>query len=177
MTRDTPKKPSWHLAASRLERDVAEFELALICLTESFYRIMRQSLATELHDQSISGQDNIILQTIHTRSQPKSISDLCRLLNRDDVSNVQYSVRKLLATGLIEKAEKSAKKSTTYRTTDQGASVVDHFVNLRRELVIDAIAEQVTAPNERLASAIQLAGILTGIYDQAARVMVTRGSD
>lgn len=177
MVRNKPTERSWHLAASKLERDVAEFELALICLAESFYRIMRQSLASELHDHSISGQDNTILQTIHTRGKPKGISDLCRLLNRDDVSNVQYSVRKLQAAGLIEKSENSAKKSTTYRTTEHGASVVDHFVSLRRELVIAAIAEQVDAPNERLTGAAQLAGILTGIYDQAARVMVTRGSD
>lgn len=177
MARNKPQDGSWHLAASRLERDVAEFELALICLAESFYRIMRQSLASELHDHSISGQDNTILQTIHTRGKPKSISDLCRLLNRDDVSNVQYSVRKLQAAGLIEKSENSAKKSTTYRTTEQGASVVAIFVNLRRELVIKSVAEQVDTPNERLGSAAQLAGILAGIYDRAARIMVTRGSD
>lgn len=177
MARKTQLGRPWHLAASKLEREVAEFELSLICLAESFYRMMQQSLASELHDQSISGQDNTILQAIHTRGQPKGISDLCRLLNRDDVSNVQYSVRKLQATGLIEKIAKSAKKSTTYRTTERGAFVVDHFVNLRRELVVKAIAAQVDAPNERLTSTVQLAGILTGIYDQASRVMVTRRPD
>jgi predicted MarR family transcription regulator len=165
---------SWHLAKSELERDLSEFEHALICLAESFYRIMRQSLAGDIHDQSMSAQDNIILQAIHTRNRPKSVSDLCRLLNRDDLANIQYSVRKLQGAGLVEKSNHRATKNASYRTTTKGAEVVDRFTALRRELIVTTIADQVDSLSGRFHSAVQLAGLLTGIYDHAARIMATR---
>ena len=36
-------------------------------------------------------------------SKPRSVSDLSRFSNRDDIANIQYSLRKLTAAGLDRK--------------------------------------------------------------------------
>ena len=94
----------WHLAASDAERVMAEFEHALICLGEAFGRYNLQGLAGASGDTSFSGQDNMVLHIIATLDRPKSLSDISRFMNRDDLANIQYSLRKLMKAGLIEKA-------------------------------------------------------------------------
>ena len=166
--------PPWHLAASDAERVVAEFEHALICLCEAFGRYNMQGLAGVSDEASFSGQDNMVLHIIQTLDRPKSLSDISRFMNRDDLANIQYSVRKLLKAGLIEKASDRSARGTTYRTTDTGRAVVADFVARRRELVL-APAEEMEQLREQLRGATKVMSHFIGLYDQAARVLTTRG--
>lgn len=171
---DSSSTTLWHLANSPIERELAEFELALICLAESFYRLMREHLSADLKNNVPSGEDNVILQAIYTRRQPKSVSDLCRLLNRDDTANVQYSLRKLRTAGLISKLSEKSRKGTLYQITAEGAALAERFVVFRRELIVDTLARQLGGSGEQLHRASQLSALLTGIYDNASRILATR---
>ncbi|GLT22893.1 transcriptional regulator [Zoogloea oryzae] len=163
----------WHLAASDAERVVAEFEHALICLCEAFGRYNMQGLAGVPGEMSFSGQDNMVLHIIQTLDRPKSLSDISRFMNRDDLANIQYSVRKLQKAGLIEKASDRSARGTTYRTTEDGREVVAAFVARRRDLVL-APAEEMEQLREQLRGATKVMSHFIGLYDQAARVLTTR---
>jgi len=169
----TPAERPWHLAASDAERVMAEFEHALICLSEAFGRYNLQGLAGASGDLSFSGQDNMVLHIIATLERPKSLSDISRFMNRDDLANIQYSVRKLQKAGLIEKASDRSNRGTTYQTTADGRELVDAFVARRRELVLGP-AEEMEQLREQLRGATKVMSHFIGLYDQAARVMTTR---
>lgn len=164
---------AWHLAASEAERVVAEFEHALICLCEAFGRYNQQGLASVAGGYTFSGQDNTILHIVATLERPKSLSDISRFMNRDDLANIQYSVRKLLKAGLIEKASDRSARGTTYQVTAAGRQVVAAFVANRRELLL-APAEEMAQLREQLRAATKVMSHFIGLYDQAARVMSTR---
>lgn len=69
-------------------------------------------------------------------SKPRSVSVLSRFTNRDDISNIQYSLRKLTAAGLIEKVSGSTNRDTRYQPTEKGRKLTDELVAIRRELLI-----------------------------------------
>lgn len=163
----------WHLAASDAERVMAEFEHALICLGEAFGRYNLQGLAGASGDTSFSGQDNMVLHIIATLDRPKSLSDISRFMNRDDLANIQYSLRKLMKAGLIEKASDRSARGTTYQTTVEGRERVNAFVARRRELVLGP-PEEMEQLREQLRGATKVMSHFIGLYDQAARVMTTR---
>ncbi len=165
--------PTWHLAASDAERVVAEFEHALICLCEAFGRYNQQGLAGVPGGLSLSGQDNMVLHIVETLGRPKSLSDISRFMNRDDLANIQYSVRKLLKAGLIEKASDRSARGTTYRSTAAGRAAVAEFVARRRELVLGP-AEEMAQLRDQLRAATKVMSHFIGLYDQAARAMSTR---
>ena len=62
----------------------------------------------------------MILQQLMFTPKPRSVSDLSRFSNRDDISNIQYSLRKLTAAGLIEKVPGSTNRDTRYQPTAAG---------------------------------------------------------
>src|SRR5579872_7614860 len=93
----------WHLATDEFEVGVTELEFAVFRVSAAFERWQADCLGCCL-GQSYSGTDTALLHVIRMHERPKSISELARLLKRDDVANIQYGTRKLLKAGLIEKS-------------------------------------------------------------------------
>ena len=52
--------------------------------------------AGRARSKNLTGQECVILQQLMFTPKPRSVSDLSRFSNRDDVSNIQYSLRKLI---------------------------------------------------------------------------------
>ena len=116
---------------------------------------------------SFSGADTAILHVVRMHERPKSISEIGRLLNRDDLSNLQYGIRKLVNSGVIEKSEKSdSKKDVTYVVTDLGCEITDKFAQFRRELLITLTKSMST--DISLVDAARVLNLMSGMYDQAA---------
>jgi predicted MarR family transcription regulator len=104
--------------------------------------------------------------------RPKSISELARLLKRDDLSNMQYSVRKLLKDGLIERTRgANSKRDVTYQVTQRGREITDQYAQFRRELLI-SLLESATRQTDFSAVAAAL-NMMSALYDQAASVAAT----
>ncbi|BBE70842.1 winged helix DNA-binding protein [Oharaeibacter diazotrophicus] len=160
----------WHLAATPAEVDFTELEFAVMRTFESFGRWQSECLAGCI-DLAASGPENALLHVIRMNDRPKSVKELARLLNRDDIPNIQYSLRKLIGAGLVERSG-AARSGVTYSVTAEGRAVTEKYAAIRRALLLAAI-EAVPGFGERLAGATQALNLLAGIYEEVSRVAAT----
>jgi predicted MarR family transcription regulator len=160
----------WHLAQTPAEVETTELEFALMRTFESFGRWQAQYLAA-VFDLEASGPENALLHVIRMNDRRKSIKELARLMNRDDIPNIQYSLRKLIGAGLVERSG-SGRTGVTYAVTAKGKDVTDRCAEIRRSLLINAI-EAVPGFSHKLSEATRALELLAGIYDQVARVVAT----
>src|SRR6201994_1052269 len=123
-----------HLATTPHEFAVTRFEQGLICAAAAFYRFYGVLLGREGRMRNISGQDNAILQQIMAASRPLAVTDVARFANRDDIANIQYSLKKLVRAGLIEKAGRTSARETSYVVTPLARKWTANFLALRRQL-------------------------------------------
>ncbi|UXU81837.1 winged helix DNA-binding protein [Paracoccus sp. SMMA_5_TC] len=157
---------SWHLAASRSEQKVADLEYALMRCHEAFGRWQTECLAA-VGDFNHSGPENALLHIIRMNDRPKTIHDLAHMANRNDIPNIQYSLRKLIAAGLVARSG-SGRAGVIYQVTELGRSVTDRYARIRAELLVAGV-DGVPGLMDRLADAARCLELLTGIYEQAAR--------
>ena len=160
----------WHLAQSEAEVDLTELEFSLMRAFEGFGRWQSECLAS-VCDLAATGPENALLHIIRMNDRPKSIKDLARLTNRDDVPNIQYSLRKLLGAGLVLR-KGSGRAGVTYEVTEEGFRVTEDYGALRRRLLLSAIGN-LPGFAGRLAEATRTLNLLSGIYEEVARTAAT----
>ena len=127
-------------------------------------------LGREGRVRNISGQDNAILQQIMAASRPLAVTDIARFANRDDIANIQYSLKKLLRAGLIEKAGRTSARETSYVVTELARHWTQDFLQLRRQLFTDPAA-QMPDFDDQLEKSAHLLNLIAGFYDHGTRVM------
>lgn len=160
----------WHLAQGPAEVDTTELEFALMRTFEGFGRWQSECLAS-VCDLAATGPENALLHIIRMNERPKTIKDLARLTNRDDVPNIQYSLRKLIGAGLVLR-KGAGRSGVTYEVTDEGRRVTDDYGAVRRRLLIQAVTS-VPGFSDRLADATRTLNLLSGIYEEISRVAAT----
>jgi predicted MarR family transcription regulator len=160
----------WHLAQSGVEIDTTELEFALMRSFEGFGRWQSECLAS-VCDLAATGPENALLHIIRMNERPKTIKDLARLTNRDDVPNIQYSLRKLIGAGLVER-KGAGRSGVTYEVTAEGRRVTDDYGAVRRRLLLAAV-QNLPGFSDRLAEATRTLNILSGIYEEIARTAAT----
>ncbi len=159
----------WHLAENDEELNFTELEFAIMRISGAFDRWQKDCLACCV-DGGLSGIDNGVLHIIRMHDRPKSISEIARLMNRDDLSNLQYSLRKLTKAGLIERAGNStSKRSATYEVTARGTEVSDLFAQFRRELLI-SLTNSIKNLDADVQVACKVLNLTAGLYDHASTV-------
>jgi predicted MarR family transcription regulator len=161
----------WHLATDDFEVGVTELEFSIFRVSAAFERWQADCLGC-CHGQPFSGTDTALLHVIRMHERPKSISELARLLKRDDLSNLQYGTRKLLKAGLIEKSRQAgSKKDVTYQVSALGRDVTDRYASFRKELLISMTRATVGKTDfESFARALNM---MSAMYDQASCVAAT----
>ncbi len=164
----------WHLARNGREITIAELEFSLIRATSAFDRWQAECLAAVAHQQ-LGSTDNAILHVIRLKERPKTTTEIARLLNRDDVANLQYSIRKLQDAGLIERCRAGKRKGTSYRVTQHGKTITEEYADLRSNLLMNLIPS-VERWDEQVQGAKRILDLMRGIYDQAALVLATHRS-
>ena len=158
----------WHLAKNDYEIELSELEFSLLRVSSAFERWRADCMAC-CFDQPFSGADTAVLNVIRMHDRPKSISDIGRQLNRDDQSNLQYGIRKLVKAGVIEKASTGdSKKGVTYVVTELGREATDKYAQFRRELLI-TLTQSITT-DQSLTEVGRVLNLMAGMYDQAACV-------
>jgi predicted MarR family transcription regulator len=171
----SPHRPHrWHLADSPLEQRLTELEYALMRANESFLRWQAECLAASAPVEA-SGPENALLHVIRMNDRPKSVKELARLTNREDIPNIQYGLRKLKKAGLIE-AEGASRTGIVYRVTEEGRRVTDRYAEVRRALLVDLLG-RLEAAESGLGDAAQTLDLVCGLYDQAALAAATRRTD
>ncbi len=162
----------WHLATTEHEIAVAEFEYSVMRAFEGFGRWQAECLAA-VTGLGMSGADNAILHIIRMKDRPKGAKEIARLMNRDDLPNVQYSIRKLLKAGLISKrGGDSHRQGVTYQVTARGREVTEKYARIRRTLLIE-FTRAAGGLDTALAEAARTLELMAGIYEQAARIAAT----
>lgn len=160
----------WHLSRDDTGIACTELEFALMRTVQGFERWQSECLSS-VCDLAASGPENALLHVIRMNDRPKTIRDLAHLTNREDIPNIQYSLRKLLRAGLIRK-EGSGRTGVTYEATGAGQQVTDAYAQIRHRLLLEEI-RNLPGFDERLLEAVRTLNILSGLYDEAARVAAT----
>ncbi|MBB5448056.1 MULTISPECIES: winged helix DNA-binding protein [unclassified Paraburkholderia] len=164
---------SWHLAKSDAEFKIAEFEWSLIRFYESFTRfVLATGVVTITANVELKHQEHVILHVIRMQDRPKTSAMIGRLMNRDDIPNIQYSLRKLEAAGLIEKLQDTSSKTYLYCASDLGIRLTDEYYKVRKEILVQRLGE-ISDTEEKFERYARFMSLLTGIYDEAARDAAT----
>ena len=147
-------------------------ELAMIRALEAFSRWC-VFLHKGVSNSALSAHDVWLLHSIRMRGDVQNLSELLLFLNRNDVSTVQYSLRKLEQHHLVERVTGNSRREAGYRLTSVGHAATEDYARLREELLIALIAEI-----NNLAPALELASSaierLTGLYDQSTQTILNR---
>ncbi len=162
---------NWHLAGSNTDVLVTEFEWGLIRLYEAFARWV-STASSLLIDEDIKFAEHMILHIIRMHNRPKNSITIARMMNRDDVANLQYSLRKLEAAGLISKSKDKTGKSFSYVVTERGKEITDGYAAIRSDLLIRALST-ISDVDGRMAEMTKMVSVLTGIYEEMARSSTT----
>lgn len=162
---------NWHLAGSNTDVLVTEFEWGLIRLYEAFARWV-STASSLLIDEDIKFAEHMILHVIRMHNRPKNSITIARMMNRDDVANLQYSLRKLEAAGLISKSKDKTGKSFSYVVTERGKEITDGYAAIRSDLLIRALST-ISDVDGRMAEMTKMVSVLTGIYEEMARSSTT----
>lgn len=162
---------NWHLAASDTEYRITEFEWSIIRITEAFARWVTTT-GSMLTEADIKFSEHLILHVIRMHNRPKTSATIARMINRDDIPNIQYSLRKLEAAKLIRKTKEKSGKIFSYSVTDLGRSITDEYAKIRSELLLNAV-RTISNIDDRITEMTQLLSVLTGIYEEMARSTAT----
>lgn len=162
---------NWHLAATEHDVSTTEFEWSLLRFHEAFKRFCLQ-LASICGLGSLAYEELIIIHVIRMQDRPKPVTIIARLLNRDDIPNIQYSLRKLISLGLIVKEKEISGKLYNYSLTQEGRDKVDRYAKYRATLLTEQTAT-IDKIDEKLVMSSKLISLLTGIYDEAGRISAT----
>ncbi len=162
---------SWHLANDETEFKVTELEFAMMRVLEAFSRWV--AAADEMVGLSeLKHGEHVILHVIRMQNRPKSGATIARLLNRDDLPNIQYSLRKLESSGFIQKNKEAGTKNYTYSITELGERMTNEYSKLRSEILIRRF-RSLADFDARAEDATELLSVITGIYEESARTSVT----
>jgi predicted MarR family transcription regulator len=147
-------------------------ELAMIRALEAFSR-WSFFLHKSVGDSPLSAQDVWLLHSIRMRGGAQNLSELLLFLNRNDVSTIQYSLRKIEQCGLIERVTGHSKREAGYRLTESGVAATDAYAALRDELLVGLVRNVNGLPADLESGALALER-LTGLYDQSTQTVLNR---
>jgi predicted MarR family transcription regulator len=161
----------WHLAKSDFEYRTTEFEWSLIRFYEAFTRFVSSTGMVAIGGD-IKFSEHTILHVIRMQDRPKNAATIARLVNRDDIPNIQYSLRKLEGSDLVRKIKDPISKQFLYQVTELGEKLTNEYAAIRSEILIERLKEIQSAP-EKLENLARFLSILTGVYEEAARDSAT----
>lgn len=159
-----PVVSSAHLANSALP-EASELEFALTMANHAFQRWMTRCMAAA-GAEGMAPLEILILHLVHHRERPKTLADICLVLNIEDTHLVNYALRKLTERGLVDTGRKGKEK--TVKITAEGATLCTRYGEVREALLVRGLKATGLDPAE----VSQLAALLramSGSYDQSAR--------
>lgn len=159
-----PVVSSAHLAQSSFPSQ-SEFEFALTMTVNAFHRWMTRCM-TAAGEEGLSPLEVLVVHLVNHRDRPKTLADICLVLNIEDTHLVSYAVKKLAERGLVQTGRKGKEK--TVAITEHGTDVCTRYGALREALLIDAV-KALNFEGEDISRIAATMRALSGSYDQAAR--------
>lgn len=145
--------------------EASELEYGLIIAFNAFNRWMSRCMAAA-GNADLTPLEILVLHNTNHRSREKRLTDICFLLNIEDTHTVNYALKKLVKSGLLE-AEKRGKE-VFYRASDDGAALCDAYRVVRETCFLDGLSKMDLKGEEMRDLAAKLRA-MSGQYDQASR--------
>jgi predicted MarR family transcription regulator len=161
-----------YMTASDEASTLTRAELAMIRALEAFSR-WSFFLHKSVSDAALGPQDIWLLHSIRMRGGAQNLSELLLFLNRNDVSTIQYSLRKIEQFGLIERVTGNSKREAGYRLTTAGVEETDAYAKLREELLVSLVGD-VNGLVRALGEAAGALERLTSLYDQSTQTVLNQ---
>lgn len=156
---------AWHLATSQEDEELIAFELALMQTMESFTRYVVAG-SHLVGTKEIAYNEMIVLHIVRMQERAKDAATIAKLINRDDLPNVLYNLRKLVAVGLVEKVRVGT--ATYFQVTDKGREETERYAALRRQTLLASITALETLAGQ-LGPTTRTLQVMTGLFDTALR--------
>ncbi|MCU0911904.1 MAG: winged helix DNA-binding protein [Rhodobacteraceae bacterium] len=159
-----PVVSSAHLARLGLP-ELSEVEFALTMGNHAFQRWIVRCMAAA-GAPGMSPLEVLILHLVTHRERPKTLAEICLVLNVEDTHLASYAIKKLATAGLV--ASGRTGKEKTVAVTKAGAQLCARYGEVREVLLVGAMRQlgYDAAEVSRLAALLRA---LSGSYDQAAR--------
>ncbi|HEY8460384.1 MAG TPA: winged helix DNA-binding protein [Blastocatellia bacterium] len=155
---------SAHLVSER-SPELSEFEFGMVLAVNAFNRwVVRCMTAAGVKD--LSTLEVLLLHHVHHRARKKKLADICFMYNIEDTHVAAYSLKKLVAMGLVE-SEKIGKE-VLFSTTDKGAEAIERYREVREHCLMNQFSRE-GGDNYELGEMAQFLRYLSALYDQAAR--------
>lgn len=159
-----PIVSSGHLASGALPA-LSEIEFGLIMLNHAFNRWMVRCMAAA-GTPDLSPVDILVLHNINSRNKPKTLADICLVLNIEDTHVVTYALKKLERMKLIKSGRRGKEKLVM--VTSAGADACASYKAMRESLLVPSVLATEVSP-ETLSGIASRLRALSGHYDHAAR--------
>ena len=162
MNDSQPIVSSSHLVSAR-SAEMSELEFGMTVSWNAFSRwCVRCMAAAGVPDLTIT--DVLVLHHINHRARNKKLADICFVLNYEDTHVVNYSLKKLVAAGLVQGDKQG--KEVFYSPTERGQQVVVRYREIREQCLISSVDGELNPQIGELARFLRL---MSGLYDPAAR--------
>lgn len=159
-----PIVSSAHLADGSFP-EISEFEFGLIIAGNAFHRWVARAM-TAAGQAELSAFEVLILHTVRHLNRPKTLADICLVLNFEDTHTVNYAVKKLGSAGLVTEGRKGKEK--TVAATEAGRTACKAYKDVREKLLLDAVLASGLDASQ-VSNVANVLRFMSGQYDQAAR--------
>ncbi|WP_210260138.1 winged helix DNA-binding protein [Hongsoonwoonella zoysiae] len=153
-----------HLASGAMPA-LSEVEFAVTMMVNAYHRWMVRCMAAA-GAAGMSPLDTLVLHTVNHRDRPKTLADICLVLNIEDTYTVTYALKKLEKAGLVKSGKRGKEK--TVEITADGEKICMEYRRLREALLVQPVKGLGMDETELSKLAATLRSV-SGHYDQAAR--------
>lgn len=167
-TADLSDSQLWHLAASEAEAQLTDYEFAMMAANNGFERFVIQT-ARLTGAPELTFTETVLIHVIRMHETPKDTATIARFLNRDDLPNIQYSVRKLVTSGLVQRRKVGT--STVYSVSEAGKAWTERYAMIRQKVLLDLLADQpgfLATLRQASHSMFLMAGLMDASFRRAA---------
>lgn len=152
-----------HLASGELA-DVSEYEYGLMLAHNAFTRWVQRCMAAA-GQPDLGILECLVLHHTNHRDREKRLSDICFLLNIEDMHTVNYALKKLVKLGLVTSEKRG--KEVFYQTSEEGRALCERYAEVRRYCLLGTLPKN--ADTGEFAEIAAFLRRISGHYDQASR--------
>lgn len=174
MTNEDSLHRTWHLASSDADSSLTEFEFAILRFREAFEHWVKEAMRTT-SGVDLTFAELVILHTLRMQARPTGGAGIARMLNRDDIPNIHYSLRKLAKMELISPIKEKGGKTLDYSVTPAGVEMTDTYAKLKQTVLLGQF-QDLPGFDVKLANCTRVLSMLTGLYEESARIAATYSS-
>jgi predicted MarR family transcription regulator len=164
--------PDRYMSSSELATLLTRMEVAMVRTIQGFGRwtaaLNRSVSGVPLHPEEVW-----LLHAIRMRGGSQNLSELLLFLNRNDVSTIQYSLKKLEQFELVERVTGHSKREAGYRLTEKGVAATSDYARLREDMLI-GLLKRIRIEVEAIENTAAALEHMTGVYDQSTQLALNR---